>query len=151
MDDSHWNLPMELFADHLHAFGHGMSVMREFTHFFIFFIRPDNFNILGYYTIMLSRDDVKKLAALARIKLSDTEEEKLVTDMQNILGYVTQIQEVSSSVEEEKSLDSARDKKVLRNVLRADENPHQSGIHTEAILQEAPKREGNYLKVKKIM
>jgi aspartyl-tRNA(Asn)/glutamyl-tRNA(Gln) amidotransferase subunit C len=92
---------------------------------------------------MISKDDVKKLANLARIKLADGEEEKLVEDMGNILGYVEQIQKVSGSLPQEK-LD-------VRNVLREDANPHETGIHTEALLAEAPQREGEYVKVKKIL
>ncbi len=37
------------------------------------------------------------------------------------------------------------------NVMREDTNPHESGKFSEAILKNAPSREENYLKVKKIM
>lgn len=95
---------------------------------------------------MISRDDVKKLATLARIKLLPEEEEKLAGDMQNILGYVEQIQAVSAS-----SDTSSDEKERTRNVLRDDTQPHESGIHTDVILKEAPAREGDYLRVKKIL
>ncbi len=92
---------------------------------------------------MISRDDVRKLAALARIELDSEEEENLARDMQNILEYVEQIQHVSQSVGSEKEEN--------RNVLRADSKPHESGVFTEALLNEAPEREGDYVKVKKIL
>lgn len=92
---------------------------------------------------MISADDVRKLGALARIKLTAEEEQKLARDMQNILGYVEQIKKVSADME--------RADHPNRNVLRADEKPHEPGIHTEAVLAEAPKREGQYVKVKKIL
>ncbi len=47
---------------------------------------------------MISTNDVKKLAALARIKLTAEEEEKLAKDMESILGYVKQIKEVAASL-----------------------------------------------------
>jgi aspartyl-tRNA(Asn)/glutamyl-tRNA(Gln) amidotransferase subunit C len=93
---------------------------------------------------MISKDDVKKLANLARIKLTPEEEEKFAKDMENILGYVTQIQNVSDTVD-------ARGSEKVKNALRDDNQPHESGIHTEAILEEAPKRKGDYVQVKKIL
>lgn len=93
---------------------------------------------------MISENDVKKLATLARIKLSPEEETKLARDMESILGYVQQIQSVEIP-------EMSGRKERVRNVLRDDANPHESGIHTQDILNEAPGREGDYLKVKKIL
>ncbi|MES2436589.1 MAG: Asp-tRNA(Asn)/Glu-tRNA(Gln) amidotransferase subunit GatC [Patescibacteria group bacterium] len=92
---------------------------------------------------MISVEQLRKLAALARIKVAPEEEEKLAADMGGILDYVNQIQEISG--------DAPKSQEKTKNVLREDTNPHESGIHTEAILNEAPKREGDYLKVKKIL
>lgn len=93
---------------------------------------------------MISREDVQKLASLARIKLTAEEEERFAKDMESILGYVTQIQAVSGTVE-------TKGTEKVKNVLREDTDPHESGIHTEVILHEAPQREGDYVKVKKIL
>ncbi len=96
----------------------------------------------------ITKEDVKKLAALARIKLSPEEEESLVKDMGNILGYVEQIKEVTGTLD---TSDKNATKEKIKNVMREDANPHESGIHTEALLSEAPQREGPYVKVKKIL
>jgi aspartyl-tRNA(Asn)/glutamyl-tRNA(Gln) amidotransferase subunit C len=93
---------------------------------------------------MISRDEIKKLANLARIKITPEEEETLSKDMGNILEYVNQIQNVSAR-------DQQTEKQPVRNVMRDDSTPHESGIHTEAILAEAPERDGDYVKVKKIL
>jgi aspartyl-tRNA(Asn)/glutamyl-tRNA(Gln) amidotransferase subunit C len=93
---------------------------------------------------MISREDVKKLAALARIKIEPEEEEKLAVDLEHILEYVNAIQKVSGT------LDTRGTEKNI-NVLRQDDQPHESGIHSEAILHEAPKRKGEYIQVKKIL
>ncbi len=90
---------------------------------------------------MISEQDVEKLAALARIKLSPTEKEALVKDMESILGYVKKIHTASP-----KPIKSEH-----RNVMRIDSNPHESGAFTERLLNEAPAREGTLLKVKKIL
>ncbi len=93
---------------------------------------------------MISRDDIKKLANLARMKLSSEEEEKFTTEIDSILGYVAQIQKATGI---KRSAGSER----IKNVLRDDTTPHESGINTEVLLAEAPQREGQYVKVKKIM
>jgi aspartyl-tRNA(Asn)/glutamyl-tRNA(Gln) amidotransferase subunit C len=90
-------------------------------------------------------EEVRKLAVLARIKLSPEEEESLVKDMGNILTYIEQINEVNPS------LDSSGKNERVKNVMRHDSDPHESGIHTEVLLAEAPQRKDTYVKVKKIL
>ncbi|MBI2475880.1 MAG: Asp-tRNA(Asn)/Glu-tRNA(Gln) amidotransferase subunit GatC [Candidatus Taylorbacteria bacterium] len=94
---------------------------------------------------MISLKEIENLAALSRIALPPEEKEALRKDMDAILGYVEQVQKVSGNGSAEKKAG------LLRNVMREDANPHESGIHTEALLSAAPKREGNYIRVKKIL
>ncbi len=93
---------------------------------------------------VIKTEDIKKLAKLARIELSSAEEEKLATEIGGILGYIGQIQSAAGK-------DVARVKEPVRNVMRADENPHETGLHTDVLVAEFPRKEGNYLKVKKIL
>ncbi len=95
---------------------------------------------------MISKDDVKKLAALSRITLSPEEEEKLAKDMEGILGYVGQLGEVGVHNDKKKKKDSG-----LHNVMREDNNSHKAGEFSADILNESPKRRGEYLAVKKIL
>ena len=97
--------------------------------------------------MQISDKDIEKLGDLARIKLSEKEKETLKTDIEAILGYVSQIKEVSSDIER----DMSGKNETLINVMREDENPHESGLYTEKILENAPEREGDYIKVKKIL
>ena len=94
---------------------------------------------------MLEIKDIEKLAKLARIELTAEEKEKLLKEVDPILGYVAQLKEVVSSVSEEKKAGE------LRNVMREDENPTESGQNTEIIVGEFPEKDKNYLKVKKIL
>lgn len=94
---------------------------------------------------MISAKDIEKLASLARIKIEDGEKEQFVKEIDSILGYVNQIKDVDVSLDQ-----SARVGDV-KNILRNDENPHKPGLHTERVLGEVPKREGDYVKVKKIL
>lgn len=93
----------------------------------------------------ITTEDVKKLAALARIKLTPEEEVKYAKDMENILGYVTQIQKVSGTVVD------VRGTEKLINVMRNDNNPHEPGAYSKELVAEAPKKDGEYIKVKKIL
>lgn len=94
----------------------------------------------------MTEPDIKALLRLARIDISAEEEAKLAEDSEKILGFVEQIQKArgeSGSTEPTPG--------VPFNVFRDDVNPHESGIYTDAILANAPAREGNYVKVKKIL
>ena len=94
---------------------------------------------------MITKEDIQKLAELSRIKLAPEEQEALRTQIDSILGYIDQIKKAAKvSVSKPEVGD-------LYNVMREDVNPHESGIFTEKILNSAPAREENYLKVKKIL
>ncbi len=88
--------------------------------------------------------DIEKLAELARIEMSQEEKEKILKDMDGILGFVNQIQEAKVDITE-------REAGEVRNIMREDENPHESGKYTEEILAEVPKVRDNYVEVKKIL
>jgi aspartyl-tRNA(Asn)/glutamyl-tRNA(Gln) amidotransferase subunit C len=95
----------------------------------------------------ISDKDIEKLGELARIKLGEEEKKELKIDIESILGYVSEIQEVSSDLDR----DMSSDKDTLINIMREDEEFHESGLYTEKILENAPEREGDYIKVKKIL
>ena len=93
---------------------------------------------------MIKGEEVKKLAELARIDITAKEVERVRKEIESILKYVSEIQKVS-----EKGISAKKDEP--KNVMREDGNPHAGGIFTEAVLNEAPEREGDYIKVKKIL
>ncbi len=95
--------------------------------------------------MFMTAPDIKALSRLARIDLSAEEEAALVADSENILAFVEQIQKVSGTIGD------APNTTGPINVFRDDVNPHEKGIYTEAVLSQAPAREGNYIKVKKIL
>jgi aspartyl/glutamyl-tRNA(Asn/Gln) amidotransferase C subunit len=87
--------------------------------------------------------DLDNLATLARITIAPEEKAKMLKDMQSILGYVSDINSVSG--------DLARTKADVRNVVRDDVVTHDTGSNTDAILEEAPAREGQYVKVAQVL
>ncbi len=91
----------------------------------------------------ITKEEIKKLAALARIEIPEDESEKMTSEIDSILGYIGQIN--NAKVTDNKVLPK------LRNVMREDVVEHEPKEYTEKILKNAPAREGNFLKVKKIL
>ena len=93
----------------------------------------------------MDREKVLNLAKLARIDLGNDEAKSLSHEFEAILGYVGEVGNVTDNRQ------LTTDNNTIHNVMREDINPHESGIYTEKILEQAPAREGNYIKVKKIL
>lgn len=92
----------------------------------------------------MDKKSIEHLALLARIELSDQEKESLAGEISEILEYVSAISDITA---EEKP----KEVSGLYNIMRDDEPNHEPGAYTEAILNAAPKREGRFMKVKKIL
>lgn len=93
---------------------------------------------------MIERKDIVKLARLARLEISDEEQEILQSDIEAIVGYVSQIKEAAPS-------EFVKEAGLLRNVMREDGEPHPRGAFTEALLAEVPEHADGYVKVKQIL
>lgn len=93
----------------------------------------------------MNKEEVLKLSKLARIEIADSEAETLTHEFEAILGYVSEIKNANLKPE------TSSNTLAQTNVLREDRDPHKSGKYSEAILNEAPAREGDYIKVKKIL
>lgn len=89
-----------------------------------------------------TKEDLANLSALARISIAAEEEEKMLHDMQAILGYVSEINSVSGDVE--------RAKGNHYNIVREDVITHESGSNTDELLREAPETEDGYVKVAQV-
>ena len=94
----------------------------------------------------ISTDEVKKLAELSRLALSEGEVEKLRGEIDSILKYVDAIQKVELPEKPEPSVYLE-----LENVTREDKNPHAASEFSDVLLKAMPRTEGKYLKVKKIL
>ena len=95
----------------------------------------------------MDKTEVLKLANLARIKLTDTEAEKLSGEFDSILGYVGEIKEISS----QKDISATPEDFSVRNIMREDNEGHERGVFAEKLIAEAPESEKGYVKVKKIL
>lgn len=94
---------------------------------------------------MAGIEEVKKLAALARIRIDEDALPTFAKEFDAILAYVGQLEKLSIPKE------SLMEQSVPRNVFRDDGEPTPSGTYTEKLVEQFPEREGNYLVVKQII
>lgn len=93
---------------------------------------------------MIDREQVRKVAHLARLELPPEQEEQLTTQLGSILDYFEQLSELD--VTDVQPTTRAID---VSNVMRLDElQPYGD---REAILKSAPEQEGDFFKVPKIL
>jgi aspartyl-tRNA(Asn)/glutamyl-tRNA(Gln) amidotransferase subunit C len=103
---------------------------------------------------MILKEEIKKLADLARIDIEEGEQEKLASEMDDILNYVGQIKEMAGKKDfpsPEQGEGHAIAGGGVFNVLREDTDPTEPETHSQELIAEFPKSENNYLKVKKIL
>jgi aspartyl-tRNA(Asn)/glutamyl-tRNA(Gln) amidotransferase subunit C len=94
----------------------------------------------------LTKKEVEHIANLARIKLTEKEEEKMAKELGAILGYIDKLNEVDTSG----VVLDVKASSQLANVFRPDE-PNGSGqVEPSKLIEQAPDRDGNYLKVKEV-
>ncbi len=91
---------------------------------------------------MTQKVDVKALAQLARLDVSDEELVRLEKQIPDILAFVEQIQKVSGDIAETPE---------HRNIMRDDTDPHETGLHTETLLSAAPKVRDGKIVVKQVV
>ena len=93
----------------------------------------------------LTRDDVLKLAQLARLSLSEEEIGRYSRELSEILHYVEQLQAVDVS-----GLQPTNQVTGLTNVMREDEI-RDYGYSPQALLKNVPNVQANQIKVKRMI
>ena len=89
-------------------------------------------------------DDVRHVAKLARLHLSEQELERFTRKLGSILEYVGKISELD--VRDVPPMEHAL---PIHNILR--EDIPQPALPPEAVLQNAPERDGDFFSVPKIL
>ena len=96
--------------------------------------------------------DVESLANLARIELGEKEKRELLSDMQGILAYVKQIEEVKVDVQPSGLNNEYSNTNVWREDLPAGAGEIESReFSRDLIIEQFPDKQDNFLKVKKIL
>lgn len=92
----------------------------------------------------VSITDVEKIAALAKLKFSAKEKIKLQGDLNKVLGYIDQLNELDL-----KDVEPIENINETENVLRKDEP--QKWLTTDEALKNAPSKTGKFFKVPKVL
>jgi aspartyl-tRNA(Asn)/glutamyl-tRNA(Gln) amidotransferase subunit C len=93
---------------------------------------------------MIDRAQVQKVAHLARLELDEDEQERFTRQLQSILGYIEELQQLDTQ-----GVSPTTRAIETHNVLR-DDAPEVFG-RREAILDNAPARLEDFFRVPKIM
>jgi aspartyl-tRNA(Asn)/glutamyl-tRNA(Gln) amidotransferase subunit C len=88
----------------------------------------------------LSRTDVDHVATLARLGLTDAEQDRLLGELEAILAHIARLQNVDTS-----ALAETAQVGDLVNIMRADEP--EEPIGAAAALRNAPATDGSYFVV----
>ena len=94
----------------------------------------------------ITRQDVEYVARLARLRLTEEEKEKYTGQLEAILGYIDKLNALDT-----KDVKPTSHIMGLKNVWREDELKPCSDAVREALLANAPDREDDYFKVKKVI
>ena len=92
----------------------------------------------------ITKEEVKKVANLARLELNENEINNHAEQLEKILDYIRQLEKIDT----DDVLCTTRAIEVI-NVFRKDENKNFDS--TEDLLELAPSREDEYFKVPKII
>ncbi len=92
----------------------------------------------------LTRDEVMRIAQLARIKLTEEEVTSLASQLSNILGHIAAMQEVDTS-----GVPISASILPVTNVMR--EDAAEPSLPIDEALANTPEREDNFARVKAVL
>lgn len=93
----------------------------------------------------ITADDVKYVASLAKIAITDEEAARFTKELDAILGYVRQLDSVDTT-----GLEPTYQVTGLKNVMRADEISDY-GTTRDDLLKNAPRKRDGYIEVPKVL
>ena len=94
---------------------------------------------------MITPKELENLAQLARIELMEEDKKSLLKEFDSILSYVDELKRADVKLDTEGRVGA------VKNFMREDIVKNVSKEGREALLNEAPDREGDFIAVKKII
>ena len=104
--------------------------------------------------IEFTKKDLEDVATLSRLHLKEDEKEKFLGQMKEVLEYVGQVSEMASeNVENSGGANYGKqfENSVNKNVVREDIVLNEANSNTEDLLNNAPTREGNFVRVSQVL
>lgn len=92
---------------------------------------------------MISEEEVKHIAKLARLELSDKEIEKMQKDLSGILDYFDLLKKAKGK--------ETKIKKEVSNVLREDKFLDENNNLAGRLIEATPDQKEGYIKVKQVL
>ena len=97
------------------------------------------------YNMNLTKEEINKLALLARLDLTEEEKEKFRLQLGSILEYVSKLNELDTA-----SIGSIRQIAGLHNAWRDDAMRPAAEVEHELLINNFPKRFGDLLQTKEV-
>ncbi len=94
----------------------------------------------------MNRNQIKHLGLLARLNITEDEAAVLFNDFKKIVDYISRLNKVKVKIKTKQLAPNEH-----FNIFRDDDGKCLSNETQEDILNQAPKRKGNYFVVKKII
>ena len=92
----------------------------------------------------ITKDEVEKIAHLARLKIDDSLKEKMTDQLSNILGYIDKLKDVDVE-----GVKLSSDAAFISNVLREDDLAPSPG--PDVTLANAPQRDEDFYAVPRVV
>jgi len=93
--------------------------------------------------LMITQQEVEHVGSLARIEISDEKQAKYAENLSEIIDYVAELESAPTE-----KIEIINQISGLENVARLDEI--KTSLPITKVLMNAPQKEGNFIKVKKI-
>lgn len=95
---------------------------------------------------MITKEEVKHIAKLARLGLTEKEIKKFQKELSKILDYIEKLKEVDVE-----NVEPTSHSILFENVMREDKEREKLKMKSEKLMELAPETKNGYLKVKKII
>ncbi len=95
---------------------------------------------------MISKEEVKKVAKLARLGLAEKEIGKFQQELSSILDYVKKLKKADVS-----KIEPTSHPNKAENVMRADDGHSCSAETKKSMIEQAPEEKDGYVQVKQIL
>lgn len=92
----------------------------------------------------VSKEDVEKIAELAKLKFDDAGKEKMQNELNKVLDFIDELDELK--LDDVEPMENINDTK---NIFREDKA--EVWLSTEEALKNAPEKTGKYIKVPKVI
>jgi len=102
-----------------------------------------------FFNIVITEKEVRHIASLARIKISEKEEKSLKKDLSSILEYIEKLNKVDTT-----GVEPLYQTTGLVNSMRPDESRGEFEMNDELdkkLIGQAPHKENRFVKVKSVL